>query len=894
MADLARYSVILDLKTNTESLDTTKVKEESTKLNETYTKGAKAVREQEKNTKKLNTQQKQNVKTSKQLRKEGVAMIKDVRVLGLSYGGTAAQMAKLRGGFALLGRAFVSSTRLSRTQLKGVASLTKGFGLLGISQRAVRGASIVFARAMNIVKIALISTGIGAIVIAFGGLIAFFTATERGADKLKQAFAGVGAAFAVIVDAGSKLGEKVFNAFTDENGDFSITTGLKNLAETIKNNVINRFKSLLVFGEAIGKLFEGEFAEAASIAKTAAIQLATGLDEVAQSEVSDALKEMVTDMKDEAAAAMALEEQLQNLKRAQRDLAVEFAQGRSLTRRLTQDVDDITLSYTQRIEAAEKIFKIEDDLSKRRVALAQEEVAIIRAQNALGESSFADVQKRADAEIRAAQIVTESQRKQTTNLVKLNALIEARAKAIKKLADEYEDLKVKIALATSTDPIQKIFIQTAAAIEKLDKIRGTKLLGLEKLGLTDEDLEIAKDRINENYDGLTDLAIKKGKEAIKKINSINKLPSGLDNIALIEQFIAGNKDVKITDIIDEEQFNALRKRMIAISQDLAKIGDIDSIDELNLSERLKKELKEVKDLLAQAGQLKGPKVEKPDDDKTPSFFARLLGIDEDELGRLQEDLDAALGQIKQFTDSVLAEQVRRLDTDIAIQKERVDKAQGLADKGNAELLQSEQERLEKLQNQREKALQRQRQLAALEIAINQAIAASNSIKAISNAVAQPFPANLVAVPLVLGLLAQIATATTSITNAFGEVPSFFDGIEKTGRGDIDGRGGFAAVLHPDERVVPKIHNDKMGDIKNSELPLAVDFYKNFKDIPRHSYTSALRNQSGLSTLKTERKLDRLIEIGEAEKTVISLDEKGLNVYRERMVQRRIKKMKSIA
>ena len=64
------------------------------------------------------------------------------------------------------------------------------------------------------------------------------------------------------------------------------------------------------------------------------------------------------------------------------------------------------------------------------------------------------------------------------------------------------------------------------------------------------------------------------------------------------------------------------------------------------------------------------------------------------------------------------------------------------------------------------------------------------------------------------------------------LPAFEKGTEDTGKNGrgIDGRGGFHAVLHPNERVVPKSLNDKIGSLTNEELTrIAVD-YKNNKII----------------------------------------------------------------
>ena len=51
------------------------------------------------------------------------------------------------------------------------------------------------------------------------------------------------------------------------------------------------------------------------------------------------------------------------------------------------------------------------------------------------------------------------------------------------------------------------------------------------------------------------------------------------------------------------------------------------------------------------------------------------------------------------------------------------------------------------------------------------------------------------------------------------LPTFLEGTEDTGthgRG-IDGKGGFKAILHPNERVLTKEQNAMIGDLTNEEL-----------------------------------------------------------------------------
>ena len=67
-----------------------------------------------------------------------------------------------------------------------------------------------------------------------------------------------------------------------------------------------------------------------------------------------------------------------------------------------------------------------------------------------------------------------------------------------------------------------------------------------------------------------------------------------------------------------------------------------------------------------------------------------------------------------------------------------------------------------------------------------------------------------------------------INTVSNNMPAYFDGTEDTGTNGkgVDGKGGFHAILHPNERVIPKALNSKIGDLSNLEIAkLAEDFHR---------------------------------------------------------------------
>ncbi|MBO7248916.1 MAG: hypothetical protein J6U88_02405, partial [Bacteroidales bacterium] len=79
--------------------------------------------------------------------------------------------------------------------------------------KSVEGASL-FSKAMGVVKVALASTGIGALVVALGSLVAYFTKSQKGANELAMIMGQVKQAFLVVTDAAISVGRSIIGFFS--------------------------------------------------------------------------------------------------------------------------------------------------------------------------------------------------------------------------------------------------------------------------------------------------------------------------------------------------------------------------------------------------------------------------------------------------------------------------------------------------------------------------------------------------------------------------------------------------------------------------------------------------------------------------------------------------------
>ena len=108
---------------------------------------------------------------------------------------------------------------LSKSALDGA----KSFKIMGVS---INGAS----KMLKVLKISLIATGIGAIVVAVGALAAAFLSTQKGVDKLNSVLTPLKEVLETVWGIAQKLGEGLFDIVK---GD--VTKGFDKMAGAVEN-----------------------------------------------------------------------------------------------------------------------------------------------------------------------------------------------------------------------------------------------------------------------------------------------------------------------------------------------------------------------------------------------------------------------------------------------------------------------------------------------------------------------------------------------------------------------------------------------------------------------------------------------------------------------------------
>ncbi len=353
-----------------------------------------------------------------------------------------------------------------------------------------------FSKALKILKIALISTGIGAIVVALGGLIAAFASTQRGVDAFTKVLRPLKALFDVFIGFIQDTALSAFDRLKEAIANPK--EAVIGLGKAIKENLINRFKALGVFGDALAQIFSGELAEGFKTLANSVIQFNTGITDGIDKMASagEAVGEFVSDAIDQGAE---LDRLLKQFRDRQIETVVPLAKARLEFQKLKEIANDQLATDEERIAALELAAT-----KQRFIAKTEKELIDLRIQAMELEQSFNDTsteelleleQLKAEA-LRADEAAT----KKIAGLVSLRSGIELRMQKKIQAEKDKNDKKNEKAAA---DAKKKAEENTKFIIESAQKEFAERKQLFDKA--LDQRKDLLNDELQESQDQENDL-----------------------------------------------------------------------------------------------------------------------------------------------------------------------------------------------------------------------------------------------------------------------------------------------------------------------------------------------------------------------------------------------------
>ncbi len=198
-----------------------------------------------------------------------------------------------------------------------------------------------------------------------------------------------------------------------------------------------------------------------------------------------------------------------------------------------------------------------------------------------------------------------------------------------------------------------------------------------------------------------------------------------------------------------------------------------------------------------------------------------------------EDQIAILQALTNIANELADKRIAKIDEEITASQRRYDNYEELAKNGNILAQQSLAEEAKIIaDSERQKAkMEKRKQQMTLASSVLQSYLQNSQDENVKNP------------------LQKTITDTILLTEFIKSLPTFAEGTEDTGtngRG-VDGKGGFNAILHPNERVLTKQQNQLVGSMSNEELSQLANNYQNglVRDITDGSIVSTNINGSNL-------------------------------------------------
>ena len=416
------------------------------KTSKTDLAARKALNEQIEKTKEQLGDERQGLKELNRERKTANEELKDAEENAADYGGVLGMVDQKTGGL-------ISSIG---GMTKSISGATKGF---------------------NLMKIAIIGTGIGALLIALTSLSAAFTSSEEGQNSWNKMMGVLGAVVGVFTDRLAALGRGLISLFTDP-----IET-LKGFGASIKEFVMDKVdqtvESLGFLGSAISKLFKGDFSGALEDAGKGVVGLNRALNPavILTEALVKGTKELVKELAEEGKAAGKIADQRAAADKLDRKLITERAEAnRKRAELLEKSVDKEKFSTQERIEFLKEAGRLEEEITQKEIKAAQLRLDAKQAENELGDSTKEDLEEEANLKANLINLETArlgKQREITSQVIAFKS--EAAA----------EEVAIEAAKAEAIESIRKGLIDTDAE-RRQEQLNVIKLDYDDKIKLAEE------------------------------------------------------------------------------------------------------------------------------------------------------------------------------------------------------------------------------------------------------------------------------------------------------------------------------------------------------------------------------------------------------------------------
>ena len=461
----------------------------------------------------------------------------------------------------------VKDTSESTSEMTGQLDKLTGGAVSGFKKMS--GSLKLVTTGFKGMKAAIISTGIGALIIGIVALTAAFKGSEEGQNKFNKIMAVIGALTGNLVDLLADLGEGIINTFTNP------VESLKNFSKSIKEFILDRVDGVIdsmgLLGGAIKKAFSGDFKGALKDAKDGFVKLNNNINPVVMA-VNAATKAVVKFTKEqikEGKAAAQVADMRAKADKIERNLIVERSKLESeiaLLRLKSREEDKFTAE--ERKQALLDAQVLEDSLLDKETEYLELRRDAQIQENTFSRSNKENLTKEAEAIAAVnrqvasrANTARQVQREVNTISKQIQAQNKADAAAEKaindaKIADEKtrtdaiskiqkEFITKQQDLEAETE-LQKIALEEERKIAELDRLDATEAQKAEVIAFYQNKIQDVKDK---------NAAEDEKNEKIKNAAQLSMVKNTLGNMSTLfdDQSAAGKATAAAAALINTYQ-----------------------------------------------------------------------------------------------------------------------------------------------------------------------------------------------------------------------------------------------------------------------------------------------------------------------------------------------------
>lgn len=491
----------------------------------------------------------------------------DNQAFGTSMNGIVNSFNNLRVNVIALSTPFVNFVQTGRLAPAALNATAAATGNVSTGMKVLRGA--------------IIATGIGALVVVLGSLIAYFTSTQEGINKVNRVLTPLKVAFQTLIGVVQSVGKVMVEAFQ------AAWQPIKKAGELIGTFLITPLKQVIGVVKGLSKVITGDFEGAWEEVKKPTQDLVNKAKEMgkAASDAKGKFSKLGGEMKNIAGNIKAtmdealkrgqrIEEINQKLSASEADYIEQTAKLKQQFKELNLIAEDTTKTFAEREEAAKKSIEIQKQINKLaedRNGLEQELLNLKFASNDTSDADRAELaKKKAElAEQAAARIEAITTQNNKVNTIRKAANDQAAAQA-KEAADKAREIlqeqlkqqreaveeyaKTNSAVAQSLQ--ERLSIEEKAMNDRLAILETEKSKGLIKSNEYEKQkLEIQREYLSTT----TELSIDAVKREVENYEQENK--TKIDNNTLLTAELVAEEQNR-QDAIYQKKVEALEREKL--------------------------------------------------------------------------------------------------------------------------------------------------------------------------------------------------------------------------------------------------------------------------------------------------------------------------------------------